>query len=62
MSEKVVAKVHGKYYTFKVVEKSGVWSTKYYVYRDDKYLYTFKYRADAVARAHKEAGPGAYES
>jgi len=62
MSKKIIAKVHGKHYTYNVVENSGVWSTKYDVYKDDKYLCTYKYRSDAVARAHKEAGPGAYES
>lgn len=62
MSDEVIARVHGKYNTFNVVKKSSTWSTEYRVYKDDKYLCAFKSRADAVERAHKEAGPGAYES
>ncbi|HID44177.1 MAG TPA: hypothetical protein EYP34_00285 [Chromatiaceae bacterium] len=62
MGKEVVVRVHGKYNTFNVVKNSGTWSTKYEVYKDEKYLCSFSSRADAVRRAHKEAGPNAYES
>ena len=37
-------------------------STNYQLYRNDKYVGTYGSRADAVRKAHKEAGAGAYES
>ncbi len=62
MSDETVVKVHGKYYTYEVVKKSGVWSTKFSVYKDGKYMAQYSSKAEAVKRAHKEAGPNAYES
>lgn len=62
MSKETVCRVHGKYNTYEVVKNSGTWSTKYEVHKDGKYLSAFSSRADAVRRAHEEAGPDAYES
>lgn len=62
MSDETVVKIHGKYNTFNVIKKSGVWSTKFRVYKDTKYIAEYGSKADAVRRAHKEAGPNAYES
>ncbi len=62
MSKKLVVKVHGKSATFEIFQVSGLVSDRYSLYRNDKYLSTYSSRADAVRKAHEEAGPGAYES
>lgn len=62
MSKKLVVKVHGKSATFEIYQVSHMISDRYSLYRNDKYISTYSSRADAVRKAHEEAGPGAYES
>jgi len=61
----IVATVHGKFHTYKVVERPGGMfsSPSYYIMRNDgKTFGSYSTRADAVRAAHEKAGPGAYES
>ena len=60
---KEVGRVHGKYHTYIVKEDSGVFSTKYYLVRDDgKSWGSYSSRAAAFRAAHEKAGPNAHES
>lgn len=60
---KEIGRVHGKHHTYVVKHDSGVFSTKYYLLRDDgKSFGAYSSRAAAFRAAHEKAGPDSYES
>ena len=63
MAKETIAKVHGKYYTYEIIEETSVWSSpNYKIYKNDKYVSSHSSRADAIRKAHELAGPDSYES
>ncbi len=63
MAMEEIGTVHGDHHTFVVKKDSGVFSTKYYLRRDDGKSYgSYSSRASAFRAAHDKAGSGAYES
>ncbi|MEZ5549036.1 MAG: hypothetical protein R3E74_14820 [Pseudomonadales bacterium] len=56
MSKEVIETYHGKYSKFEVVKDSGLMSTKFYVYKDGKFVSDHKSLSDAVDAAKKKAG------
>lgn len=60
---KEIGRVHGKHHTYVVKQDSRVFSTKYYLIRDDgKSFGSYSSRAAAFRAAHEKAGPDFYES
>ena len=60
---KEIGRVHGRNHTYVIKEDTGVFSTKYYIRRDDGKSYgSYSSRGSAFRAAHDEAGPDSYES
>ncbi len=63
MTMKSVSKVRGDHHTYTILKDATVFSTKFYVRRDDgKSFGSFSSRANAAQFALEKAGPGSYES
>lgn len=59
---KEIGCVHGKYNSYVIKEDSGVFSSKYYIIRNDGKTYGYyKSRAEAFRAAHEKGGPKSYE-
>ena len=52
----VIETVYGKYSKYEIIKEAGVWSTKFYLYKDGKYHRgSYSSLRDAVEAAQKEA-------
>jgi len=57
-----IGRVHGQHHTYTVKEDTGLFSTKYYIARDEgKSFGSYSSRAAAFRAAHEKAGRGSYE-
>lgn len=58
---RIVLVVHGRHYSYEVVDKSGFFPSYGLRRSDGKYLGTYSERGRAIRRAYEEAGPDARE-
>ena len=55
--QEVIETIYGKHSKYEIVRESGIFSTKFYIYRNGKYYRgSFDSLATAVEAARREAG------